>query len=638
MGRTVAFRVLLVGLLTTLLLCSPVIAQDTPPAAPEGQVELPEPTEEIPFVAPFGMVTELPYARWTRHVGTPEEAAVLIQVQGQGATRAATGFVMRCDGFILVPSWVTEAMKEGARLSVSVTAAEGENLTVPLPVLARTHHATRRALYGVIKVTGYHLRCLPLLDPGNIRPGTPVRLVTAQEGKAAWQCEATSVPATIGSLGEKKDQWTLAARPDQPLSLATSAPVGAIVVDEESGAALGIVTQSGDSPVFASFLYFHDLSKDMALVPNREILKERKKRPQNLSPEELGRLKPLAEKGFAWVPGGPVRLSGKTAIAYQRAYRTDIACTPGFFVSASLVTNAEYRQWLLLQPVPHRPSGWERPDELVTPRRNPLLPVVGVSQEDAMVYAAAHNGRLLTEVEWSRAALCRDTTWVGPILTNWQRGINNMRRLMDLRVHIMRYRVEAGRAKKSASEEFQTAVEGANLPSLQENTTSLLLEVQNMTRVTGGMYPPIVTPVGYRKDDVSIFGVRDVIMNAAEIVLGIFREIPQNKASKAFPAPTDPNLAIIRFTRTNEVTGQAEPYVMTVSDTQAILQTSNLQPEDRIFLTYHSIMASAGYRVQETIVGSSTQSRNGRTETRTINDAISIESGPLYPPGFRIAQ
>lgn len=610
MRRIAAFLAVLVSILATLLpITSPAFAQEENPLVHDPTVEAQPPLigdEETPLIPPSGIVTELPYARWTRHVGKKaEESIALVQVDQNGTTRTTTALVMRCDGFLLVPVWVFEAMKAGARLSVCVTEAEGESVTAPLPISTRNHHG-RPSRYGVVKVTGHHLPSLPMLAASNIQPGTPIRILTAQPGKSPGQCEAVSVPAVIGSLSEKKDQWTLVARPDQPLSLAESAPVGAVVVDEESGAALGMVMQSGDSPVFSSFLLLHDICQDVGLVSNRAILAERKKMPQHLGPEQLGKLKPTGTAdGYVWVPGGPVRLWGAQADSYQRAYGTDIACTPGFFVSANLVTNGEYREWLLRQPVPRRPFGWDRPDELKSPLRIPLVPVVGMNQTDAMVYAAAHNGRLLTEVEWSRAAISKDTTWARELMTNWYRCIRAMWTLWAHRFAILDSQLlvkKASGSNKSNNANNNEAVRAAvaaaeieaRLGTVRDNTTAFLLEIQNLYRLVGEVFPPQLGPVGYRKLDTSIFGVRDVLLNAPEMVQGLTQATLPNRAPKMLPAPSDPTLSYIQYARLNENTGNPEKYLLSISDVQKLLRTTNIEPEDRIYLTFTSIMASMG--------------------------------------------
>lgn len=643
MRRIVACRTILVGILAAFLLSSPVRAQE-PGAVPQDESPVPAqetPDEEAPLVLPPGVVTELPYARWTQHTGKAEEAVTLVQVQHNGVNRSTTGFVLRCDGFVLVPAWVTEAMKEGARISLSVTQAEGETLTAPLPVSARTNHATRRAEYGVLRVTGHHLRSLPMLSANTIQPGTPVRLMTAQPGDAAWECQATSVPALVGSLSGKKDQWTLAARPGMPATLSESAPVGSIVVDEESGAALGMVTQGGDAPVFSSFLYFYDVCRDMGLVPNRAVLAERKKMPKHMTPEELARLKPgSGTSGYTWIPGGPVRLWGEPAARYQRAYRTDVACTPGFFVSTNLVTNEAYRQWLLQQKVPRRPRGWERPDELATPQRHPQQPVVGATQEDAMLYAGSRNARLLTEVEWCRAAISTDTEWVRDTMAHWRVYVESVTWLFARR----------GRGEMPSAEEMKNnpalttrainaAVASFNDPKFGDNLLTHLLEIKKMTIFMGGHLPPQLNVIGARKQDVSIFGVNDVLMNAPEMVQGLSRELSLTQAPKLLPATFDPGVAIIHYSRVNDVTGIPNRYSMTVAEVQQLLQSTRLAPEDELFLTYYSLQASIGYTIPVPVVSQTVIDGKGRkVQVRPRNESLGMESGPLNLAGFRLAQ
>jgi hypothetical protein len=105
--------------------------------------------------------------------------------------------VIRCDGFILVPRAVRDTAKEGGTVSVALTAVEGGEKAAVVPmvtVTARAHPRTNAALpHALIKTNGSHVRSLPLLN---------------------------STTVTAGKL----------------------VPFGAVVVDEESGTAIDVVT------------------------------------------------------------------------------------------------------------------------------------------------------------------------------------------------------------------------------------------------------------------------------------------------------------------------------------------------------------------------------------------------------------
>jgi hypothetical protein len=558
-GVRFVFRpiVVLAWLFAVVLAASPVArAQDEPlPDAP------PPVGEEAPGPPPPGLVTAEPYASWSRHAGTIEEAVALITVRdGDGKVQTGTGFAIRCDGFFLIPEWMRALLKDRATAVVTVAAVERENPTAPYPVASRTYHNNPRVRYSILKVTGHHVPCVPLLDAGSVAPGDKVRIVRAVPDQPG-RCKAVSVLATVGRYAPeqeigRKDRWTLTAREGQPPLKAEDTPAGAAVVDEATGAVLGMVLadDSGGTraePLFCSFLYFYDICGDVGLMPDRAAIEERKKQKTSFTAADRGTFRLMKPSGgLAWVPGGAVQLVGPLSVFYQRAYGTDIACMPGFFACVNPVTNQEYREWLLRQPVPRHPFGWDNPDELKYPRRNPTFPAVGMRPEEALAYARSRGWRLLTGPEWQRAAICEDGLWAEERVVLWQK--------MSIELFLLVVgRHEAWRERENLTR-IEMRAKGRNpdnyvfnfldSPEDQAFQSQLALLATNTQNKLGNELPWNPVTLDVRPEDVSMFGVRHVLMNSPEFVLPAPGQ--PERGEKRHPARIEPYISVIAITNT----------------------------------------------------------------------------------------
>ncbi len=116
-------------------------------------------------------------------------------------------------------------------------------------------------------------------------------------------------------------------------------------------------------------------------------------------------------KEMIFIPAGNFLMgSNEGDSSYQPEQQVYVA---DFYIDRWLVTNAEYKKFVdaTSHPVPNyqvswcdtRQYNWD-PEANIYPQNKRDHPVVLVTWEDAMAYAAWAGKRLLTEAEWERAA------------------------------------------------------------------------------------------------------------------------------------------------------------------------------------------------------------------------------------------
>lgn len=534
-----------------LLLSGPVVLS---PVFAQTAVALPSSMAPLPTI-----VDREPYNRWIRHTGTPGEAVVHVRVvlkeeaTGQIQVREGSGFIVRCDGFVLVPSllMVPEMRIEGqarpvplANLKTTLTfgGADGSippPQSVPFP---RFWDQSRRYGFTLLKVNNLHFKGIRMLDPKNVREGMAVHLVSAVPAKEKpGKVEAVVVPATVGdALGKDKTRYTFAATPSIERVAA-----GALAVDAESQLAIGIVVpavpaavagqreeQRQGSPMnLLTFAGFNRISNAVGLLPDAAAALE----PGSDSGEE--------RDGMVWVPGGPVVLEGQWLIDYARLYGTPVACTPGFWIDVRQVTNEEYRDFLGATGHRSFPPQWN-PADVETPRRwTGSLPIVGVTPPDAQSYARWRSKRLVTPVEWLRASRGAGTSpefkkYKWEAMQALLSMFPTLRRLADAEGAAIRAALIIARSY-SARTGSGTAPSAATLdptfPQFNEETAEIHARRRALVEAFNSRfgYPSLVLPAGERTISQSVFGVRDAVMGVPELLLPNPAHRPVEQARKA---------------------------------------------------------------------------------------------------------
>jgi hypothetical protein len=503
--------------------CPAFARQESEPLVPTPPpVEVPQTTEFVPLSLPDpDPATDFentPYRAWRNHSGPVETAVAYITV-GATPDRSdkkgtkefhVTGLVIRCDGFLLVPESVTNAVLDDAKVTLRPTGADGEPLGAELVLAGWQRGVKTRAHYRLIKVNNAHLKCAPLLHFRFVRPGLPVRVITAVPKKAGYPlCVTEEVEAVVGSAGENSGEFALLSA-DGKTTLHASP--GSVVADKESGAPVGVVAQGSDDEnqpsTFETFLHLQDTINEVGLIAEREVIAERKAK------------KPV--DGMAYIPGGPVALRGDLRDTYRQLYKTDVACTPEFYIDTRLVTNSEYRAFLLSDNTRKQPPHWKLHDELRNPRLQANYPAVGMAPMDAMAYAAALNRRLPTPVERQVAAR-------GAV---WERGIKEMSYFAERYGEVFRAVIRYNNVRSSRAG-FEAQLPGdtpAITAYLQREIAKCKAEeatlintvseaIHDFRSLAWEEIPTLTAPVAAREYDASAYHVWDVMMNAPELVL-----------------------------------------------------------------------------------------------------------------------
>ena len=477
---------------------------------------------------------------WQTHRGTPEECVALIQVRTPEGLQSFNALVVRCDGFLMAPQAVWDALKERLPVEVRVTQAEGEPSVGPFPILARNPHKSRLRDYHFVKVNDHHLRCLPALASWNLAKGTPLRVVWATLADDGKTLIIKSVPATCEQPPTDRalNDCGLSFPPGQR---PTRVPNGAVVIDAQSQAAVGMIPDGNQPTSFATTRHFGDLCADVALAPTRDAA--------------LGK-DPTQTAGSTMVkvPGGPVIYDNKEFVA---TYRTAIACTPDFYCDKYLVTIEDWQGFLDFRRDRPWPEGWDKRNRNNPPTNYPKLPILDATAGDMQDFAAWRNKRLITAVEWVRAAQTSRFDWLERVereatalQAELQRAQTAFQEATLNRVAFLEQQFSV-RAVGGRPPRGETTVEGS-MGDITADYIKILRQIQKDHAAFLGSLPGQPCAVGSRAEDHSDWGIFDINLNAPEACLGWGKNF--GFTPKQLPAGQDP------FTSTiNSVGSYADP-------------------------------------------------------------------------------
>ncbi len=483
-----------------------------------------------------------PYARWKNHTGSAPEAAVCVTVQithpetGKTEVRRGSGFVVRCDGFVMVPRTLV-ALAPGAGVKDQknvLTFAAADGPIPPPQVAAYPRYVRKDCDFVLLKVNGHHFKGLSLLHPQNVREGAAVSLVYArprQDNPA--EVETVTLAATVGAAEPDSDHVSLTFPAAAPgvTAAAPLVPAGAVVVDAASGYALGIVAEAGAAR-FTTFAQFHNISNVVGLRPTPNAPLADAAAPDGAAPD-------ASRDGMVWVPGGPMALTYDDYAEFAIVYSgRPVVCTPGFWIDRVEVTNGDYREFLIATNYKRLPNGWTK-SELTQPTWDATYPVNGVDPQDAAAYALWRGKRLVTPTEWLWATQGAG----GP----WLERLFEARRVLD--VLLARSGQEEEIERRLALEDLKRRgiPAGDNFSVETIAMKEILAErervIQEFTLQFGD--PTRLMPAGWREEDHSDFGVQDVAMNVPEILQPNYAQGPKASShvgvgNKPFAALYDP--------------------------------------------------------------------------------------------------
>jgi len=474
------------------------------------------------------------YKHWKTHRGKAEECLAVVRVRGEEKTVLYNALVVRCDGFLMVPLAAWESVRKKTSAEVVVTAAEGEKTTGPFPIAGANPNKSNRLDFHFLKTNQHHLRCLPLLAYHNLKEGSPLTVVWATLGADGKSVESHTQSATCGSLPTERSARCGLVFPEgkTPESL----PPGAVVVDTESGAAVGCVPEGGKPTSFVNLRFADDVFAEAALAPTREAA-------QGKTPDP--------SLAMVRVPGKPLLMGNK---GYISAYKTELACTPDFYCDTYLVTIGEWRAFLDFRIDRPLPDGWDNRNRANPPTNHPNLPVTGAIAGDMQDYATWRGKRLLTLAEWQLAAETSNLNWLSQleqelaqISQQMALLLQNYNRTLTDRVNAIVTAVAANDANSPPS--VALGASRRTIPVGMGDATDAfrrqLEQLRQYSLQTVGKLPGQVQEVGSRAKDKSDHGVFDMNLNAPEACLAHSKNYAI--APKARPAGQDPFISPIFF-------------------------------------------------------------------------------------------
>ncbi|MBB6050596.1 hypothetical protein HNQ39_002387 [Armatimonas rosea] len=456
--------------------------------------------------------TIAPYSGWKKHRGTPEECLAVVQLEEGGAYSA---FVVRCDGFLVVPEAAWQAFMDKKKGDTLVTQAEGETSTGPFAISAALRRKSSRCSYRLLKVNDHHLRSLPVLAPEALQTGAPLRVLWATPAPNGRGLQVEQCTARYGELVDPRrgELATLIYEGGVPQRI----PSGAVVIDAVSQAAVGMITEGTQPTRFATWRYWGDMINQVGLAPDREAA--------------LNKV-PTQDSRMVKVTGGPVRLKEQQCEDFIKSFGTDVACTADFYCDINPVTNLEWFGWSKTRSTPTEPLATEA-NLTHKPIDHPQFPVGGASLVDMMDYLSDHSKRFLTEVEFMRASRTKEMKW---LIDMDYEIIDAYDSLLEFEDQYISLKNDNFREENFIPDILRAVLAHVETKWSQGRSTAAFKQVP---------VPDSTHPVNLYEKDKSDFGVRNVHLNAPEICLGWNRNIVL--CEKIRPSMADSFLSRINY-------------------------------------------------------------------------------------------
>ncbi len=332
------------------------------------------------------------------HVGPVTGAVAGVEVtDASGVVRRGVGLFVRCDGYLLIPSWLymtadgKEVDTRDHQTTVWLNPGAEDTRAIRLGRI-RLYYP-RDFPYLVIRLDDVHVPAARLLLPDTLRADQAVQMVTC-----AWDPAAKRFGHPQTRDARLRERAKDEKRSSQ--SIAFAEPVdglipGAPVVGPD-GMAVGVVTalSGGQAGAFTTFAAFNLASNCVTPVP---------------VPDDAF----AGEADMARIKAGRVAVPAAILREQQDMGSVRTACVRSFLMDRREVTNEEYYAFwqaatgqAVRQPGTRGdlyPTGWE-----VTgtpfPAEAANLPVLGVPLTGAAAYARWVGKRLPTPFEWALAA------------------------------------------------------------------------------------------------------------------------------------------------------------------------------------------------------------------------------------------
>lgn len=482
------------------------------------------------------------------HLGSPEQAVVAIEVisssaDGAGqAVRRGSGFVVRCDGFVLAPAAlfsrsvsVAGQTEEAGKQSISVFVNPG---TADEKKYAgrRPRHTPRDIPYVAIKMDGFHGPALRTLLPDRVKADSVLTVVYAGWDPTGRRTGTGRKITRLSGLNEKDDAPPGQARLTEELD---GVPAGSVVIGPD-GMAVGITSGSGSvvkTATFSSFSALHRVTNcvSAASAPESEL-------------EGLPKTGPMVR-----VTEGPIRLGGAITGDQPDLEGARTACLPQFEIDQFEVTNEQYLEFWNALPAErkrflgfrnqHYPATWSQREPPFPPGLA-KMPVIGVALPGAMAYAKWAGKRLPTPYEWAAAAFGSDGDLFG---LEWMRlyvgeRLGAWRKIKQYHEQYLRQRPEMQTDAALIGSLFLIPWIPRSAGLLDAGTFSKDIVTRHLDPLMSLFRDPLyLEPAGAREFDASPCGARDMILNAAELILP-FPGVPVRGEPRAMEVLWPPGL------------------------------------------------------------------------------------------------